>query len=174
MRIGTPTLNKDALAELVKQAKHLHGAVIEVGCWEGRSTVVIANACAPDRVLAVDTWLGSAGEECWEIAASRDVFSIFQHNIAEMTVGNVTPVKMDWQQFFAEWDGPIKFLHIDGEHSYEAVRANIEAALPHMVSGGVICGHDAGESCVMTAVRDVLPCPDVRCGVWYQAIGRER
>jgi hypothetical protein len=39
-------------------------------------------------------------------------------------------------------DGELDFVFIDGEHSYEAVKADIEAWWPKIRTGGVLVGHD--------------------------------
>jgi predicted O-methyltransferase YrrM len=39
-------------------------------------------------------------------------------------------------------DGSVDFLMLDGDHGYEAVRADIDAWLPKMRRGGVISGDD--------------------------------
>ena len=36
------------LIDLVKKIKHLEGNIIEIGCWEGKSTIAIANNCYPE------------------------------------------------------------------------------------------------------------------------------
>ena len=39
-------------------------------------------------------------------------------------------------------DGELDFVFIDGEHSYEAARLDIEAWWPKVRSGGLLMGHD--------------------------------
>lgn len=39
-------------------------------------------------------------------------------------------------------DGELDFVFIDGEHSYQAVKADIEAWRPKIRSGGLLIGHD--------------------------------
>ena len=39
-------------------------------------------------------------------------------------------------------DGELDFVFIDGEHSYEAAKADIEAWWPKVRSGGLLMGHD--------------------------------
>ena len=39
-------------------------------------------------------------------------------------------------------DGELDFVFIDGEHSYETARSDIEAWWPKVSSGGLLMGHD--------------------------------
>lgn len=132
----------------------LGGRVVEVGCWTGRSTIHIAQGVYPGTVNAVDTWAGSPGEISAELAADRDVFAQFSTNVADFTRGNVEIHRMGWRDYFAEDRGPIRFLHIDAEHSYREVFDNIESALPLMVAGGVICGDDVHHPPIVQAVTE--------------------
>ena len=54
------------------------------------------------------------------------------------------------------WDKKIDFLHIDGNHFYEHVKADIEAWFLHMKKGRVMVFHDFDESSpgVMHAVTE--------------------
>ncbi len=154
------------LGRLAKRTRGLEGRIVEVGSWEGRSTVALANAVYPDVVHAVDTWLGSPGEISAELAAERDVFQAFQSNIGELTRGNVIEHRCDWRDFFALDRSPIRFLFIDATHTYEEVRENIEAAQELIVPGGIVCGDDAHHEPVIRAVRDVLGAFHVEATLW--------
>lgn len=145
----------------------VEGRIIEVGCWEGRSTIGLARACHPEIVHAVDTWEGSPGEVSAELAAQRDVYAQFLENIGSATAGNVVPFRMDWRTYFAQESGPIRFLHIDATHTYDEVKANIEAALPDLVVGGVICGDDRHHPPVAQAVFDVLGAYQFESNLWW-------
>lgn len=146
----------DALTRVARSTNHLIGRVVEVGCWEGRSTVTLAHAVEPEAVCAVDTWNGSPGEISADLAKQRDVHAAFLENVSRLTAGNVKPYRESWRSFFEREQVPIRFLHIDAEHSYKEVRDNIEAARPLMVPGGVICGDDAHHDPVIDAVTDTL------------------
>lgn len=50
------------LKDIICQLTALPGTIIEVGCWEGKSTIAIANACFPEKVICNDTWLGNIEE----------------------------------------------------------------------------------------------------------------
>lgn len=153
-----------ALARLAASTNHLQGDVVEVGCWEGRSTIALANAVAPSAVHAVDTWQGSPGEISADLAAKRDVFATFQHNTTGL---NVVPHRMGWRDYFARIRMPVRCIHIDAEHSYAEVRENIESVLPLMVPGGVICGDDNHHPPVRQAVFDTLGNAWLCASLWY-------
>lgn len=166
------THSQTALAHLYHRVADLEGAVVEVGCWEGRSTCALANAAHPETVHAVDTWNGSPGELSAKLAAEagRDVYATFLANVAELTAGNVVAHRMGWRDYFALnhcQSTPIKFLHIDAEHTYTEVRDNIEAALPLMAAGGIICGDDNHHPPVQQAVIDTLGDAGLLATLWY-------
>lgn len=159
--------SQEALAGLARSVAHLHGAIVEVGCWEGRSTCALARACYPAIVHAVDTWEGSPGEISAQLAGERDVFATFLANVAVLTAGNVDPHRMGWREFFDGWVEPLRLVHIDATHTYDEVRDNLEAVLPHVVPGGVVCGDDVHHPPVARAVVDVLgPNVTVEASLW--------
>ena len=98
------------LEAATKFVKPLIGAVMEIGCWEGRSAVVIANACYPEVLLAVDTWAGSESEhpdhETVRIARVRDVFAAFRTNMQRATRGNVECHRSEAITFLRNWAAP--------------------------------------------------------------------
>ena len=161
------TESQAALASLADRTSHLDGAVIEVGCWEGRSTIALANAVHPAVVHAVDTWQGSPGEISADLASQRDVYATFCDNIDQSTAGNVEPHRMGWREFFATWDGPIRLIHIDATHTYDEVRDNIQTALPFVVPGGVIAGDDNHHPPIQQAVWDTLGNAWLTATLWH-------
>lgn len=155
-----------AVSHLVHETNHLDGRVIEIGSWCGRSTVHIAHAAYPTVIHAVDTWEGSPNEISGELAAQRDVWSQFSQNIDELTRGNVKPYRMGWRQYVTEETGPIRFCFIDAEHTYREVFDNIEAVLPLMVPGSVLCGDDVHHPPVIEAVNELLGEVEVQASLW--------
>ncbi len=155
-----------AVAGLVRATRGLPGRVVEIGCWTGRSTVHIAHAAYPDTVHAVDTWNGSPGEISSELAAERDVFAQFLENMDDLTRGNVVPHRMGWRDYLAEDQTPVRFCHIDAEHTYREVFDNIEAIRPLMVAGGILCGDDAHHPPVIQAVTEQFGTYDRDASLW--------
>lgn len=153
------------LAKTYRLAAHVPGAVVEIGCWEGRSTVALANACMPRLVHAIDHWRGVEIDGSAEIAGRRDIHASFLANVNALTTGNVRVHRDDWRAVLATWEQRIAFCHIDAEHDYDSVRLLLETLLPHLAPGAVLCGDDmdtAGMSRgdlgggVERAVRDTL------------------
>lgn len=165
--------SQQALAELCQRTHGLAGEVIEVGCWTGRSTCALARAAHPHLVHAVDTWEGSPGEISSTLAQGRDVFAQFTQNIGDYTEGNVVPHRMGWRDYFADLNAPIRFLHIDAEHTYQEVFDNVTAALPLLVPGGVICGDDAHHRPIQQAILDTLGNANLVASLWYWTKPRE-
>lgn len=157
------------LAQLVKQVAGVDGMIVEIGSWEGRSTVAMANAAYPRRVHACDTWEGSPGEPSADLATQRDVFTTWQHNIRTLTRRNVTAHRMGWREFLPTITEPVALAFIDAEHSYVEVRDNLLALLPLMAEGGIICGDDSHHGPVRDALVEVLDPQQVALAgaMWY-------
>lgn len=152
------------------------GSIVEVGSWEGRSTIAIANQCFPEPVHSIDHWQGDIGNpKMAALAASRNVYATFVNNMNIATKGNYVVHKMSWRD--VDWNAlaPIKFLFIDGDHTVREVFDNISVALPLMCKGGVIAGDDYSFAEVRQAVKAILG--KVNCkvsgrfaDVWYKVI----
>lgn len=162
--------NSIALERCATKVKDLPGRIVEIGSWEGRSTTILANAVFPKMVDAVDTWQGSPGEESETLAAERDVYEQFTTNIAALTEGNVIPHRMGWRKYFQKYHSPIALCFIDAAHTYREVRDNIRAAMPLMVSGGILCGDDFAYDEVRNAAAFQLGELNVIHNFWWVKI----
>ena len=77
------------LSNLLKEVKGIDGKIIEIGCWEGKSTICLANTCFPETLICNDTWLGNVQESLITglihptevILKERDVYSRFIDNM---------------------------------------------------------------------------------------------
>lgn len=143
----------ERLAGLVREAPR-YGRIVEIGSWEGRSTIVLANAAWPRSVHAVDHWLGDVSDVTLELARSRDVHAAWLHNVTVATQGNVVEHRGDWEQYRDSDDSPVALVFIDAAHTYEQVTAQLDAYLPLMVPGGIVCGDDFPIAAVNEAVTE--------------------
>lgn len=170
----------EILVKTVNNIKSLEGSIVEIGCWEGKSTIAIANACYPEILEAVDTWEGNYDEDPNHpsvlLAKERDIFSEFKNNISKLTKGNVLPIRQDCFEYLKNKSGPIKFCHIDASHDYYSVKKTIEMLLLKLVDGGILCGDDYGSGKhkrlyggVKRAVKEMCPGHNIIGRFWsYQ------
>lgn len=72
-------------------------------------------------------------------------------------------------------DKSLDFVWIDGNHEYDAVKADISAWLPKIKPGGVLAGHDyfkSGKASnqVIEAVDEMLPGCRIRYKSWWHEV----
>jgi beta-1,4-mannosyl-glycoprotein beta-1,4-N-acetylglucosaminyltransferase len=147
------------------RVRELKGRVLELGCWEGRSSVTLAQAAYPDVVEFVDTWGGDMNDGSPN--GHRDVWEIFKRNVNSLTLGNYKVTREAHDEFLAKLGTePVKFAHLDGNHHHDHVARQIAALKPLVPLGGVLCGDDFQSASaqradlgggVERAVRDLLP-----------------
>jgi predicted O-methyltransferase YrrM len=128
------------------------GAIVEIGSWMGKSTAWLAAgsmARGREPVHAVDTFEGSPEHQ--DTAVLREegtTYRRFSENLARVGVfEHVAPRVARSLDAAAGWDGqPIRLLFIDGDHSYAAVKADLEAWLPSVTPGGYVVFDDVIEA----------------------------
>ncbi len=149
-------MSEAELRWLAEQAQ-LHQRIVEVGSWLGRSAVALADNC-PGWVYCVDLWDGQLAPGIsgggWTPEACYEAFKANVVGRRVMTFRGTSAsaaVLMQSQRF--------NMIFLDADHSYEAVKADIEAWRPLLAPGGLLCGHDFSEQYdgVRWAVRELLP-----------------
>jgi predicted O-methyltransferase YrrM len=143
-----------ALMELARLGEGT-GAAVEIGSFKGLSTCWLAIGAregARGPVYAVDHFKGSpehqAGEkfEVPEIVTAGSTFPTFESNLRRLGVWDVVrPIKSGSLEAAAAWKhGAIRLLFIDGDHSYEASKADFEAWSGLISPRGCVGFHDIG------------------------------
>lgn len=135
---------------LARQAKRAT-VFIEVGSWAGRSTRAIADNLPVGAVLlACDSWNGSSGEpDAHKTAKEREGDGVFMKFFANLydhiRLGRVIPVRMDSANaadILARMELRADVCFIDGDHSHEGFKRDVDAFRPLVREGGLLCGHD--------------------------------
>jgi hypothetical protein len=151
------------MAQLARQAPE--GALVEIGCWEGRSAIALAQLNNTRVLHCVDHWRGNLDEDpdhdSGKVAAERDVYQTFTQNMERCTNGNYTTAPLSWQEWVKRWEDPIAFLHLDASHDRASVRDCLAAIKPFLVDGAILCGDDAYDERVIAGARDVFPDAEV-------------
>jgi hypothetical protein len=163
-------MSEEELTWLYNRAKGM-GSVIEVGSWKGRSTTALLEGCT-GPVLAVDNWRGHdpASNGSLEAEAEKeDIFGLFKQNTRAYS--NLTILEGDSSTNGKSWDKPADMVFIDGEHTYEGCKADIEAWAPK--ARKLIAFHDynAAWPGVMRAVNERFGIPEVVGTIAYVELG---
>lgn len=115
--------------------------VVELGVYCGCSFFAFCHAAkraAPGAMLiGVDTWKGDPhsgiyGENVWEVVSK----------IRAEQYPSCVLRRMTFDEAAREVDGPIDLLHIDGFHTYDAVKHDFDTWIPKVAQGGVVLLHD--------------------------------
>lgn len=157
---GDGWLTVDEAFLLWNEAGRTTGDIVEVGCYKGRSSMLLAQT---GRILhCVDPWDDSFSST--ETGAA--VFARFLANIRTTPLGgeNVRWYRMKVE----EWTPvPAGFVYLDGDHTYEGTVRQIEQALLCRPSGvGIHDVNDRGDGALIK--RAAL----TRLGGWNQRVGR--
>lgn len=130
------------------------GAIVEIGSFKGKSTCWLAKGAkkaSREKVTAIDAFTGSPEHQPGMENEDHDVVRIgttleaFKRNIAAIGVDDyVETIVAKSQDAATTWQGPIRLLFIDADHSYEASKQDFDLWSPHVARGGLVCLHDIG------------------------------
>jgi hypothetical protein len=120
--------------------------LVELGTHAGVSYAAFCQAVLAEgletRCHAVDTWQGDAHAGRYE----NTVWEEFSRFHAARYAGFSTLHRCRFEDALADFaDGTVDILHIDGFHSYEAVRHDFETWLPKLSPRAVVLLHDIAE-----------------------------
>ena len=132
-----------------------NGEVLEIGCYKGCSTVFLAMACRQKGFEGVTTIDLFTGTPSWGV--SIDTFAEASQRFCDYALADfVRAVRADSRSY--DWNRPLAVLHLDGDHEYEAVGADLERYTPHIAPGGIIVvdDYDSGHVGVVRAIHELL------------------
>ena len=129
------------LALGIQTAAGLHGDIFEIGSYRGRSTAVLAKQLRPgERLFVCDTFenpdpaTGGYPDKPSPsrlMAHLRDAVPELTDDQIEIIEGYSTAIAFAPGQRF-------RFIHIDGGHQYDVARSDLDLAVRHLLTGGLI------------------------------------
>jgi predicted O-methyltransferase YrrM len=140
-RIPTWTARSELKALLKLAAMCPPGAMgLEIGSYLGASSCYLAAGLARvgGRLICVDTWNNDAVN-----MKRADIFSEFSRNTAGIKHRLIVIRGRSRDLTNVQIPKPINIIFIDGDHSYEAVRADTEKVAPWLTPDGLLVFHDA-------------------------------
>lgn len=118
-------------------------SIVELGTHFGESYFgfcqAVAENAVPCKCYAVDTWQGDSHAGYYDESVFQEVQAYNSANY-----GSFSALLRDTFDHASEQFGPetINLLHIDGLHTYEAVKHDFETWYPKVRPGGVMLIHD--------------------------------
>lgn len=121
--------------------------IVELGTWKGTSFFSFCQAVKDFKLntelIAIDTWKGDKHSGLYE----EDIYELFNKVKKEIYSGlNITILRKLFDDAIKDIpDNSIDLLHIDGLHTYDAVKHDFDTWINKVKDDGVIFFHDTHE-----------------------------
>jgi len=155
----------------------VEGANLEIGSFKGRSTICIARICKYSglgNVVAVDPHTSPASTDP-DLEGQASSFQDFERNLSEAGISDAVEVKRAFSEEVGQsWARPIRFLWIDGDHTYEGAKRDVDIFRSFLVSGSVVAMHDVlgtHYGSLRTFVEEILESPEFGPAGYCGSIG---
>ena len=121
------------------------GEVLEIGSFKGKSTTLLAKAvglAGGDHVVAVDPLTLPATTDP-SIELDESLPEIFWDTLDINGVRDVVEFhQLRSEELALTWDRPLRFLWIDGDHTYKGTKTDFDNFAQHLRPGSVVALHD--------------------------------
>lgn len=121
------------------------GANLEIGSFKARSTIGLAHVCKQyglGVVVAVDPHTAPSATDP-DLKGRDSTLNEFRANVNRAGLADYVDTRVMYSgALAAKWNEPIRFLWIDGDHTYEGAKADVELFKPFLVPGALLLMHD--------------------------------
>jgi len=126
------------------------GKIVEIGTWQGKSTCVLAKGAKDGRrekVYTIDHHKGSPEHhEAGVMPIEGTTLLRFRNHMKAFNFEDyVIPIISTSEEAAKKWKEPIRFLFIDGDHSYPAVKQDFLMWSKFVVKNGIIALDDVSK-----------------------------
>ena len=146
------------LYELARSVPEREPVVVEIGSWQGKSSVVLGKGLKDKEgavLYCVDPFNGAGDQPSAEDYRRRQqeagpvLRERFANNLDRNGVRELVEVLQGYScDVVKSFERPIDLLFIDGNHDYDSVLADFRDWTPMVVQGGLICMHDVGNPAI--------------------------
>lgn len=171
---------KDGLFLYELASRCTDGVIVEIGAGTGTSTVCLAKGSKSGhnvKVYSIDPHISAADTPDPEAGSSENdgipdlkyyidqgkVFPHFKETLRRMQVDDIVIPIVDYSELAYnkglngyEWNLPIEFLFIDGDHRYNYVKKDLELWGKWVIDGGIIAMHDKPFTGVQKAIDNMV------------------
>ncbi|WP_299663919.1 class I SAM-dependent methyltransferase [uncultured Ruegeria sp.] len=138
---------KDARRREVLRSLPRGKLCVEIGVWKGEFSQILLEELQPSKLCLIDPWgVQPDAEGDASLAGARNqsemdrIYGVVKKRYsAQIDKGQISLIRdfsIPALRLFE--DQSIGFAYLDGDHSYEGVKADLDALLPKMTEGGVI------------------------------------
>lgn len=134
-----PAHTQTTEAEREELARHVACArlAVEIGVFEGVTTARLAEALGEGALLiGIDPFVRGRLGICWSRSIALSMTSKWR------LAGKVRFIEKLSRDAGREVEGPVDFVFIDGDHSFEGIRADWETWSPKVAPNGIVALHD--------------------------------
>lgn len=154
-RIRRPTSGTPRAGLLARLPKGGVGA--EIGSWKGNFAARILEVARPTRLFLIDPWEHRTEEEYQHAMYGGDrpggqpgmeaiYQSVLERFQGQIEAEQVVVLRMASMRAASEFeDGSLDFVYIDGDHTYESVKQDLDLYERIVKPGGVLTGDDYGD-----------------------------
>lgn len=130
----------DLINDYLKGKQDLIG--IQIGSYRGQSTQMFLKSGAFKKLYCIDPWLPDYDPN--DEAATKEIV-LAEQDFDRRFNGNeiIRKIKAKSTDVVNLFDNEsIDFIYIDGCHTYEAVKEDLNNYYPKVKNGGIVAGHD--------------------------------
>lgn len=164
LRVMRTQWEQIGLMNLISAVKKNIGSglkMVEIGSYAGESSEIWAKSGIFDKVICVDAWKNGYDQTDYASKTAELAENKFDEIASKYPcIEKCKCASLEAAGKFA--NGSLDLVYIDAMHTYDAVKADIEAWLPKIRKGGVISGHDYSDAWngVVRAVNEKFGKPD--------------
>lgn len=129
--------------------------MIEIGSYIGESTIIFASSFK--QVTSVDPYIDNYDptDHACKFAPFEQVYRQFLSNTKQFS--NITQIRKTSDDAVLDFEpNSIDFVYIDGNHTYEFVKKDIENYLNIVKLNGFIAGHDYQHEPIKQAIFETI------------------
>lgn len=144
-------MSKDKVREVFLGRLPTGGVAIEIGVWHGDFSGTILDLIKPEKLYLIDPWANVTDESHSEAFVGRTEDDKMERIFAKVNKRFAKHISAGQVEVIRDWSVPalerfdascIDFAYVDGDHSYEGVKADLAALFPKMRTGGVMAFDD--------------------------------
>lgn len=156
------TLKESYLLYLLAK-KIKNGDIVEIGSFEGASTIMLAKDLSPCVTLYAVDWHQGSNIPVFQ-GTNPNTKQKFLRNIEQFGVKEgVIPKFMKSEEFAKNYAGDIELLFIDGSHLYEDVRNDFLMFKDRTITNSFIAFHDANRFSFLKSTTGAFYTGPLRC-----------